>query len=177
MRQAECVSDSIYKSRCLKRLRELGLPTEGWVCEWIEDTEEPEKVCELCGCARVRFLHHMRHPMVGHTIAVGCLCDGIMSGDELGAYEREREARNRARRRQTFIHGKWKPSWQSPHSTRWEKKMRGGPTCVIRQDADGRYAVWHGGRWCYHCRGQEMTTFDQAASALFTANDPKRRQT
>ena len=49
MRQAECVSDSIYKSRCLKRLRELGLPTEGWVCEWIEDTEEPEEVCELCG--------------------------------------------------------------------------------------------------------------------------------
>lgn len=115
--------------------------------------------------------------MVGHTIAVGCLCDGIMSGDELGAYEREREARNRARRRQTFIHGKWAPSWQSPHGTRWEKKMRGGPTCVIRQDADGRYAVWHGGRWCYRCRGQEMTTFEQAASALFTANDPKRRQT
>ena len=113
MRQAECVSDSIYKSRCLKRLRELGLPTEGWVCEWIEDTDEPEAVCELCGCARVRFLHHMRHPMVGHTIAVGCLCDGIMSGDELGAYEREREARNRARRRQTFIHGKWAPSWLS----------------------------------------------------------------
>ena len=111
MRQAECVSDSIYKSRCLKRLRELELPTEGWVCEWIEDTDEPEAVCELCGCARVRFLHHMSHPMVGHTIAVGCLCDGIMSGDELGAYEREREARNRARRRQTFIHGKWKPSW------------------------------------------------------------------
>ena len=91
MRQAECVSDSIYKSRCLKRLRELGLPTEGWVCEWIEDTDEPEAVCELCGCARVRFLHHMRHPMMGHTIAVGCLCDGIMSGDELGAYERERD--------------------------------------------------------------------------------------
>ena len=177
MRQAECVSDSIYKSRCLKRLRELGLPTEGWVCEWIEDTEEPEEVCELCGCARVRFLHHMWHRMVGHTIAVGCLCDGIMSGDEMGAYEREREARNRTKRKQTFIHGKWKPSWQSPHSTRWEKKMRGGPTCVIRQDADGQYAVWHSGRWCYRCRGQEMTTFDQAASALFTANDPKRRQT
>ena len=54
MRQAECVSDSIYKSRCLKRLRELGLPTEGWVCEWIEDTDEPEAVCELwrvCPCA------------------------------------------------------------------------------------------------------------------------------
>ncbi|MFR9259595.1 MAG: hypothetical protein ACLVMH_11960 [Christensenellales bacterium] len=115
--------------------------------------------------------------MVGHTIAVGCLCDGIMSGDELGAYEREREARNRAKRRQTFIHGKWTSSWQSPHGTRWEKKMRGGPTCVIRQDADGQYAVWHGGRWCYRCRGQEMTTFEQAASALFTANDPKRRQT
>ena len=112
MRQAECVSDSIYKSRCLKRLRELGLPTEGWVCEWIEDTDEPEAVCELCGCARVRFLHHMRHPMVGHTIAVGCLCDGIMSGDELGAFKREREARNRAKRRQTFIHGKWASSWQ-----------------------------------------------------------------
>ena len=108
MRQAECVSDSIYKSRCLKRLRELELPTEGWFCEWIEDTDEPEAVCELCGCARVRFLHHMRHPMVGHTIAVGCLCDGIMSGDELGAYEREREARNRAKRRQTFIHGAWR---------------------------------------------------------------------
>ena len=109
MRQAECISDSIYKSRCLKRLRELELPTEGWVCEWIEDTNEPEAVCELCGCARVRFLHHMSHPMVGHTIAVGCLCDGIMSSDELGAYEREREARNRAKRRQTLSTGQGQP--------------------------------------------------------------------
>ena len=57
-------------------------------------------MCELCGCARVRFLHHMRHRLVGHPIAVGCLCDGIMSGDELGAYEREREARKDVYKRQ-----------------------------------------------------------------------------
>lgn len=99
MNPKERVADAIYKARCLKTLQELGLPTEGWICEWIEDNDEPEEVCELCGCSRVRFLHHMRHPRVADTIAVGCLCDGVMSGDELGAVAREREARNRAKRR------------------------------------------------------------------------------
>ena len=70
--QNERVADAIYKARCLKTLQELGLPTEGWICEWIEDTDEPEEVCELCGCSRVRFLHHMRHPAVADSIAVGC---------------------------------------------------------------------------------------------------------
>ncbi|MBR6569296.1 MAG: hypothetical protein IKK75_02470 [Clostridia bacterium] len=172
--QNERVADAIYKARCLKTLQELGLPTEGWICEWIEDTDEPEEVCELCGCSRVRFLHHMRHPAVADSIAVGCLCDGIMSGDELSAVAREREARNRAKRRQNFIHGEWKPEFAGPHATRWKKKLRNGPVCLIQQDSSGHYAVWHNNRWCYRCRGKPITTFAQAASALFTVNDPKR---
>lgn len=174
MNQNERVADAVYKSRCLKKLKELDLPTEGWICEWVEDTDEPEQVCELCGCSRVRYLHHMRHPLAPYLITVGCLCDGIMSGDELGAYEREREARNRTKRRQSFIHGRWARAWNSSYGTRWIKKMRNGPTCSIRQDTDGQYAVWHNGRWCYRHKGKPITSFAQAASALFTVNDPKR---
>lgn len=168
------VADAIYKARCLRKLSELHLPTEGWICEWIEDTDEPEAVCELCGCSRVRFLHHMRHPLVHETIAVGCLCDGVMSGDELGAIEREREARNRAKRRQNFIHGHWIVTQRNRYGSRWEKKMRNGPVCIIQQDANGNYSVRHNGRWCYRCKGKPITTFAQAATALFSVNDPKR---
>lgn len=170
----EPVADAIYRARCLNTLKGLGLPTDGWICEWIEDADEPEEVCELCGCSRVRFLHHMRHPAVADSIAVGCLCDGIMSGDELGAVAREREARNQAKRKQNFIHGEWRPEFVGVHATRWRKKLRNGPVCLIQQDSNGHYAVWHMGRWCYQCRGKPITTFAQAASALFTVNDPKR---
>jgi hypothetical protein len=172
--QNKPVADEKYKARCLKRLKELGLPLEGWICEWIEDTEEPEEVCELCGCSCVRFLHHMRHPAVADAIVVGCLCDGVMSGDELGAVEREREARNRAKRRRNFVHGNWTVDYIDSHVTRWKKKIRNGPECLIQQDGSGQYAAWHNNHWCYKCRGKPITTFAQAASALFTVNDPKR---
>lgn len=174
MNQQLPVADAMYKARCLRKLKELDLPTKDWFCEWVEDTDEPESVCELCGCSRVRFLHYMRHPLAPATIAVGCLCDGVMSGDELGALERERDARNRAKRRENFVHGVWIRTWHSGTSNRWEKKMRNGPLCIIRQDAQGRYFVWHKGRWCGRYKGKPIATFEQAASALFTVNDPKR---
>ena len=169
------VADEKYKARCLKALREMDLPTEGWICERIEDADEPKKVCELCGCAHVRFLHHMCHPTVAYSIAVGCLCDGIMSGDELSAVAREHEARNRAKRKQNFIHGKWTQEYPGSNVTRWKKKLRNGPVCLIRQDSRDRYAVWHMGHWCYRCHGKPITTFTQAASAAFSVNDPKRK--
>ena len=87
---------------------------------------------------------------------------------------REREARNQAKRKQNFIHGEWRPEFVGVHATRWRKKLRNGPVCLIQQDSNGHYAVWHMGRWCYQCRGKPITTFAQAASALFTVNDPKR---
>ena len=40
----EPVADAIYRARCLKTLKGLGLPTDGWICEWIEDADEPEEV-------------------------------------------------------------------------------------------------------------------------------------
>lgn len=172
--QKERMADTIYKARCLKTLQQLGLPTEGWFCEQIEDGGDPDKTCELCGCSRVRFLHHMRHPGVAGTIAVGCLCDGVMSGDELGAVAREREARNRAKRRQSFVHGRWSQVWGGMNATSWQKKLRNGPLCQIRRDGSGRYAVWHKNRWCYLCRGKPLVSFSQAADALFTVSDPRR---
>ncbi len=175
MSEMNGVADEKYKARCLRALKGLGLPLEGWICDWIEDMEEPDEVCELCGCSRVRFLHHMRHPGVADSIAVGCLCDGIMSGDELGAVEREREARNRAKRRRNFIYGQWAQNCADSNTVCWQKKLRNGPVCRIRKNSDGHYAVWHDGRWCCRCRGKPISTFAQAAGALFTVNDSKRR--
>ena len=175
MNKDEYEMDKRFKARCMKKLRALGLPTHGWYCETVEDTESPDAVFELCGCSRVRYVHQMSHLEVAQTIKVGCLCDAVMSGDELGAVNREREAHNRAKRKQNFIHGQWHYEAIAPGKGCWKKKMRNGPVCRICKNDENHYGVWHKDRWCFKCRGKPMTSFSQAANALFTVNDPKRR--
>ena len=58
----------------------------GWYCDYIYDVadeeEDPDHIdlftCELCDCSQVRSVHVMRHDEHFETVAVGCICAGIM---------------------------------------------------------------------------------------------------
>lgn len=50
-----------------------------------DEEEDPDHIdlftCELCDCSQVRFVHVMRHDEYFETVSVGCICAGIMEGD------------------------------------------------------------------------------------------------
>lgn len=109
--------DELYHRRCLKKLKEWHAPTKDWYCVEVEDvgehiTDEFDEgklsTCELCGCNKVRYLHHMEHPQYFETIQVGCICAGILEGNILAAKQREQWLKNRNKRRTTFLKKPWK---------------------------------------------------------------------
>ncbi len=106
---------------CVKKLKEMGLPISGWECVGVEDMRYGKNdgdfaACDLCGTS-VRFLHYMEHTDSGETISVGCVCAGILEGDELAAIRREQNEKNRSMRKSRFLKRKW-------------HKFRGNPDIV-----------------------------------------------
>ena len=102
-----------FRSKCLRKLQELGAPISGWECEGVEDLLKKSGVgvyasCDLCGNEKVRYLHYMEHPDYDSHLCVGCICAGILEGDELAAKKRERDFKNRAKRKNTFLNRKWR---------------------------------------------------------------------
>ncbi|XCB30426.1 hypothetical protein RQN30_03205 [Arcanobacterium hippocoleae] len=99
-------NDDAYLARCHATLKTWKAPLEGWQCINLIDYSEPNSgltTCELCGCSKVRFIHVMTHHDYFDPVEVGCVCAGVMEGDQLAARERECKARNRAKRRATFL--------------------------------------------------------------------------
>lgn len=55
------------------------LPKFGWeYCAErpITDEETPVAVCEMCERTQIRYVHHLRHPVSGDRLDVGCICAG-----------------------------------------------------------------------------------------------------
>lgn len=113
------MSEDSYKYRCTKQLKEWNAPLEGWYCDHTvdvkgdDDSDEDDEgaglaTCELCGCERVRYLHVMANPDYFEEVNVGCICAGVMQGDIPAAVERDREMRNRAGRKRSFLKRKWR---------------------------------------------------------------------
>ena len=68
-----------------------GLPHRGWICDSIEERDEADFKCEMCGEENIRFVHAMTHPE-GHNIGVGCVCAGHLTQQ----YEDMRDLNRRA---------------------------------------------------------------------------------
>jgi hypothetical protein len=122
-----------------------GIPRKGWSCLDVEDHEEPDFQCELCGYPEVRFVHVMEHPEFPGPLLVGCVCAGHMEGDYAAPREREREARNRAQRRQRWCRSTF---WRtSAKGNLWRKV--GGVRVVIFPSprGDGRWRAMIGERY------------------------------
>lgn len=87
-----------------------GVPHRGWVCESVEDLEEPDATCEMCEVMRIRYVHHMSHPDYPVELTVGCVCAGHMEEDSAAPVERERVLRNTATRRARWLSLRWRRS-------------------------------------------------------------------
>ena len=116
-----------FIAKCAKRLKEWGAPLSGWSCVSVYDATEGEDMnsfeeCELCGCAKVRFVHVMSHPDFYENITVGCICAGIMEDDLCAAQKRERKMKNRAKRKKSYLKRKWREVRPSCYFLLYKKK-------------------------------------------------------
>lgn len=161
--------DERYKARCLRHLKEWGAPLSGWTCVRVDDTgdydEEPDSECELCGCKHVRYLHVMDHPLYFEPISVGCICAGIMEGDELAAIERDRKMKNRSKRRDAFLQHTWNHRRDTWYRTYHGKRIRIWLT-------GGKYVVYVDKQYISRYKGKIITDFLSAVYAAFNLADP-----
>jgi hypothetical protein len=89
-----------------------GVPHKGWTAVDVEDLgpdEDDRAICQMCRKEQIRYVHHMTHQGYG-DLAVGCICAGKMTGDYVGAKERERVVRNLGKRRENWLKRKWRIS-------------------------------------------------------------------
>lgn len=84
-----------------------GIPHKGWSCVDFEDLEELSGVCGMCESQEIRYVHYMQHPQYEGLIGAGCECAAKMAEDYEGAKNRERFAKNRARRRAGWLGRNW----------------------------------------------------------------------
>lgn len=162
-----------YHGRCKKKLYAMGAPLEGWMCIGIDDMIEEKgelSTCELCGCEKVRFMHQMQHEDFSSTLEVGCICAGVMEGDLLAAKARERQARNRAKRRQTFLDKGWRRCKNGNLMLRHK-----GHTVFINRLQGGFFRVNAGedGATGFY-RNQRISSLDTAKLAAFDLVDHGR---
>lgn len=164
-----------YKKRCIKRLKEWGAPISDWVCIEVYDIvyEESESAglfsCELCDCAKVRFVHIMRHEMYFEDVHVGCICAGIMDGDILGAKEREREMKNRAKRRENYLKRNWQRRGNGKITMKYKNRWI---TIMAGRYNNGGYGVICDGYSVWRHKGKRITSFLSAVHAAFDIVDP-----
>ena len=170
IRGAERVGKN-YIARCINSLKRIGAPLEGWECISCEDNGDDSFKCELCGFSRVRYIHEMVHDDFPDIIRVGCKCAGVMEGDIIAAEERERRARNRAGREKRFMRQKsW--IWNNHFGGFYQRDYK-DDVYWIKPSGDGcQYAVWYKDKWCWKCCGKPITSFSQAAWALYRTIDP-----
>jgi hypothetical protein len=84
-----------------------GTPHTGFICERIEDRGSASHTCQMCQRARVRFVHHMRHPGY-RPLQVGCCCAGHMEANVAAARSREDVFRLRQARRARWSDKEWR---------------------------------------------------------------------
>jgi len=158
--------DEKYKKRCLNKLKEWGAPLDGWKCIGVTNVDEENQgiraECELCGCKDVKFVHSMWNANYFEIVEVGCVCAGIMEGDELKAKARDDWMKNRARRKENFI----KKKWSVVENGIWKRRYR-GKEIFIRQ-MQGEYFAIIDGVWA-----GKYKNFLAAVYGAFKTADPE----
>lgn len=140
------------------------VPKTGWFFTGFTDLGAPCAVCQMCGHQIIRYVHHMHHPAYG-SIDAGCVCAGKMEGDIEAAKQREREAKNKAARRENFQKRKWKTS-------------RGGnPYTKIKEHVIVLYERKNSRTWKYSIDNvfcaEVFETAEEAKTAAFEALERK----
>ena len=166
--------DKRYLARCIRELKRWNAPLSGWVCVEITDVMEDDdeagfSECELCGCKKVRYEHHMEHYKFPLPVVTGCICAGIMSGDILKAQEDERQVRNRSKRRRHFATKKWKQTSWGAYTRRYKYQD------ILIAETNGLYTVRVGDTAVSKYKGRPIDNLLSAGYAAFDIIDPPKR--
>lgn len=166
----------VYKSRCIKRLREWKAPLSGWVCVDMYDVADKEDAalftCELCECPKVRYAHVMRHPEYFKDVHVGCICAGIMDGDILAAKERDRLMKNRAKRKRNYLKRKWRVGWNGNQTLRYKSEQ---VTILQSKFGINEFGVVYKGKSVWQYKGRKINNFLTAVHVAFDLVDPPEK--
>ena len=146
---------------------------EGWYCAYSYDNKEDGgdyTDCELCGYEGVRYVHVMAHRDWPDPIEVGCVCAGVMEGDELAPKERERVMRNRAARKRNFLNRNWRPT---RYGGLWLRE-KGTPIFINRSGRRFYVKIPHtgGDQVAYLYHGKSILSMEDAIYAAYDLIDP-----
>lgn len=162
-----------YSQRCIARLEELGAPTNGWICEDVEDLGSAEFTCELCGYDPIRYIHTMVHPQWNGKFRVGCVCDGTMSGNMLAAEQRDKAARLKSSRKAAFLKKQW-----AEHPAGFMVLPKTRKTITAEKDSfRGRefYKVTVGGEPYQWWENKRIETLEAAKAVAFEVLEYERK--
>lgn len=123
--------------------RDPSVPKSGWTCVRVEDLGDLAEVCQMCEVEPIRFAHLLRHPTHAQLLT-GCICAGQLTGDPTLARAMNVAARNRARRRATWIARPWRTSHRNPNNA--VRKVKGTTITVFPQRGGFSYSIAVGGR-------------------------------
>lgn len=92
-----------------------GIPHKGWSLVAVVDVREDGQsedeteyeTCMMCGHEKIRYVHIVEHKELEDIFRVGCHCAENMTGDYVNPEKHEKELRNKANRRKSWITKKW----------------------------------------------------------------------
>ena len=119
----------------------------------------------------------MEHPDIGDTLAVGCICAGILEGDELAAVQREKRLKNRQLRKMRFMKKKWRPfdGDSSIMTCRHQEKFIAINSIYAKEGYRGEivgYELLVDGEKVRPNDGEYYSSFETAVDAAFEKADP-----
>lgn len=88
------------------------VPREDWRCMEVADLHEKhtghhDVVCEMCGVARIRYVHVMEHDNFDEVLGVCAACAAVMTGDSVNPGRVEAEVRKKSEARDRWLAGHW----------------------------------------------------------------------
>jgi len=98
--------------------KQSGVPHKGWTLVDVIDIREdgqseddtPYESCMMCGNEKIRYVHIVTHDEIDEEFRVGCICAENMTNDYVNPKRLERDLRNKANKRRTWLKKEWKVS-------------------------------------------------------------------
>ncbi|MFA9392548.1 MAG: hypothetical protein ACERKD_22245 [Prolixibacteraceae bacterium] len=103
--------------------KQSGVPHKGWtLIDVIDIREDGQSECDtsyeecmMCGHEKIRYVHVVTHKEVDEEFSVGCICAENMTNDYVNPKRLERELKNKAIRRRTWVRKVWKVNLNGNH--------------------------------------------------------------
>ncbi len=88
------------------------VPRDDWRCMevadlWEKHTGREHVTCEMCGGARIRFVHILEHDDFDEILGVCVDCSQRMTGDTVNPRKVEAEVRRKSEARDRWLAGHW----------------------------------------------------------------------